>query len=88
MSVQQAELGIFKGFGQGLLGDYPQREPLGTPLFGSNWLFLAALAFPACRNPHFLAEALLICWVAGKEQLLGGLKELHLQRSVPPAVAC
>lgn len=78
MSVQQSKPGIFKGFGQGLLRDYPQHEPLGTPLFDSNCLFLAATAFPAYKKPHFLTEALLIYWVAGKEQLLGELKELHL----------
>lgn len=76
MSVQLSEPGIFKGFGQGLLRDYPQHEPLGTPLFHSNCVFLAATAFPACENPPFSAE---LCSFAGSWEgaALRVLKELQ-----------
>lgn len=84
----KSEAAIFKEYGQGLLQGYPQHEPLGTQLFCSNCLFLAATAFPACKKVHFLTEVLLIYWVAGKRQFVGVVKELQLQCPIFPTVTC
>lgn len=84
----KSEAPIFKGYGQGLLQGYPQHDPVGTPLFPSNCLLLAATAFPAYKKVHFLTEVLLIYWVGGKEQLLRVVKELQLQCLIFTAVTC